>query len=208
MSQAPQVPAIRILRFWTEYKLNPDGSTREIDMVEYGPVGLTHMRTTRDSITRLAKVRPIDPFSEDEAAKIAAFRWALIEPQYRAWKKGQDMPDSGMPLSAWPALAAEQLEIIRGCGLRSVEELADANDATLSAINLPNARTLKEQAKLFLSARDRQAVANRVEATETENKALRDQLEEMRQMMLEMQQQRDEEVKARTAEKKVKEKAA
>lgn len=204
-----QVATIRVVRFWTEYKTASDGTMREIDMVEYGPVGQIHMRTTRDTVSRLSKVRPVDPYSEDEGAKLAGIRWSIIEPQYRAWKKGQDVPEDGTPLAAWPGLTAEQLEIVRHTGLRSIEELAGANDAVLSQIKLPNTNSLREQAKLFLASKDKHAMANRFSAVESENKDLKDQLEEMRKIVLELQRARDADLNERVEEKrKSKDKAA
>lgn len=179
--------SVRVVKFWTEYKQNPDGTPREVDMVEYCGVGQAQYSTTRDTVSRISKVRPVDPMSEDEAAKMANLRWAAIEPAYRAWKSGQELPVNGTPLGAWPALTPEKADVLRSCGIRAVEELAEATETVINRIKLPGARDLKAQAALFLASFDKQATANRISAAEQENAALKADLEEMRQLLLEMQ---------------------
>lgn len=183
---------IRVLRFWTEYKVNADGSPRPIDMVEYGPAGGLQLRTNTATVTSLSKLRPVDANSEDEAAKIAHARWSAIEPMYRAWKDGQEIPAQGTPFAAWTGITQQQADILKMAGLRSVEDLAEASDSVMNTIRLPGIRGLQTTAKAFLASFDKQATAMRLEKAEQEAAASREQLEEMRQIMLDMQKQLDE----------------
>lgn len=184
--------SIRVLRFWTEYKINTDGSPRPVDMVEYGPAGGLQLRTNTATVSSLSKLRPLDANSEDEAAKMAHARWASIEPMYRAWKDGQDLPDQGTPFAAWNGITTQQADVLKMAGLRSVEDLAEATDSVMNSIKLPSIRKLHDTAKAFLLSFDKQATAMRLERAEQEAASSKEQLEEMRQIMLDMQKQLDE----------------
>lgn len=187
----------RVLKFWTVYRPNADGSLREIDMVAYAPIGMAQSRVTEDAVSRLSKLQPLEENSENEAAKMAHARWNFIKPAYDAWKTGQDVPTHGTPLSAWSGLTSEKAEIIKAAGVRTVEELAEANEMTITQIRLPGMIQLREQAKLFLASFDKSATAMRLQATEDENKALKSDLEEMKAMLLEMQGQMAEKKRGR-----------
>lgn len=192
---------LRILRFWPEYKPNPDGTLRAIDMIAYCAPGMAHMRVTVDAVSRLAKVRPYTANSEDEAAKLANLRWNAIKPAYDAWKKGEELPDSGTPLSAWLGITAEESAIVKQAGIRSVEELANANDTVLGHIKLPRVRDLREGAKMFVASKDQNATAMRVEAAEKKSAELESQLEEMRKILLDMQSEKQAAIDAAAAAK-------
>ena len=180
----------RILRFWTNYdRKNPDGSPRPVDMVEYCPVGMAQSRTTVATVSSLSKLQPWQPGSENEAARMAHDRWHLLEPAYKAWKEGNEIPTTGTALIAWPGLSKEQADIIKAGGLRTVEELAGATDMVLQHIRLPGMMDIREQAKRFLANFQVSAAAARQDELEKAVKSRDADLEEMKAIMLEMQRE-------------------
>ncbi len=117
MSKLP----ITIHRFYTVYEDDPKnpGTTRERDMVEFGPIGQgarTRAVERIDILNKAQKVAGANPASM--AAKVL---WEFIKPHYDAWKGNQELPASGTPLAAWNHLTPTQAEFLRTNGIRSVE---------------------------------------------------------------------------------------
>lgn len=180
----------RIIKFYTKY-ITRNGKTVPEDMVEYCAIGQAQRTTTPAYISQLRRVRS-DFDADDVAGRLAFERWEAIRPAYEAWKKGQEIPDSGHPLGAWPGITPEQADVLRTAGLRSVEDVAAASDGVMSRVQLPNARGLRDLAAKFLEARDAQKVADRMSERDLEVLTLKEQLEEMRQLMLAQQSAEDE----------------
>ena len=141
--------SLRVIKFWTNYAPNADGTVRSVDMVEYCAVGMAGKSTTVAPISALSKPRPMQPNSEDMAGRMAHDRWNAIRPAYEAWKAGHAAPVRGTPLAAWPGVTPEQAELVRIAGITSVEDLAEAPDTVISKIQLPGARDLKMSAIRF-----------------------------------------------------------
>lgn len=178
MSTAP----FRIVKFWTKY-VQRGGQTVPVDMVEYCAPGMAQRASTTAPVSMLAKVQPnID--ADNIAGQMALTRWRVIEPAYNAWKQGQELPQNGTPLAAWPGITPEQAEVFRQTGLRSVEEIADAGDSLLQRVQLPGTRDIRDNARRFLEAKDQARVADALAAKDEQINALTDQLEELRQMIL------------------------
>lgn len=179
--------SFRILKFWTTYSPMPDGSLKGTDMVAYCPIGGAQRSVIIDAVARLGKIRPVAANSEDEAGKMANARWGIIKPAYDAWKAGHEAPVNGTPLGAWPGITQEQAEALRMLGIRTVEEIAEASDGIITQIKLPQAREMRENAKRFLAAADKQKVANEVAKVQSENAEMKDQLEELKRIIMEQQ---------------------
>ena len=182
---------IRIVRFWTAYKTAKDGSVTPVDMVEYCQVGMAQRTTTTSPVHMLSKVRH-DLDDSNPVLKMAKDRWAVIGAAYNAWKQGNEIPTTGTPIGAWPALSPEQADVLRNAGLRTVEDVANASDGIIGRIQLPGLRQLQEQAKLFLGARDQVRVAADLADKDRKLAEMAQQLEEMRQIMNEQQAARDD----------------
>lgn len=92
---------------------------------------------------------------------------------YNAFKAGMKTPESGIPIEEVPWMRIELVDNLRRCGIRVAEQLANADDRTLSAIG-PGGRVLKERMNAWLEARnDDGATASKL--TE-ENKYLKDEI--------------------------------
>lgn len=89
------------------------------------------------------------------AGEVRSERWPQawldqLKAGYEAWKLGQTPPESGTPLTAWPALSPAQVKNWQQISIRTVEELAEANEETLSAYGM-GSRDMKARAGLFLA---------------------------------------------------------
>ena len=174
--------AIRIIRFWTKYPKR-NGEIVAEDWVEFCAPGRGATATTPAPISALSRViENHDP--QNTAAQMAHDRWNGIKPAYEAWKAGREIPTHGTPLAVWPGVTQEQADVIKTFGIRSVDELAGSPDSVLTRIQLPGIRVLQEQAKAFLLAKDQSRVADAISAKDGEIASLRDQLEELRQLVI------------------------
>lgn len=181
--------AISIVRFWTNYVPSEDGTMRGVDMVAYAPAGRQDRAVTTATVTSLSKLHPEHLAADNPAIAMAWARWRVIEPAYRAWKEGNEIPLDGTPLAAWPGISAEQCEVLKMMGIRTVEAFAEASDGIIGKVNFPSARALQTAARTWLGGADRQRTAAQMANLESENASLKSDLEEMRQIILEMQRE-------------------
>ena len=105
------------------------------------------------------------------ASEVRAERWPQawldqLKSGYEAWTRGQTPPEHGTPLSTWPALSPAQVKNWAQIGLRTIEELAEANEEALTAYGM-GARDMKSRARLFLeNAGDSAALVAKLRASE------------------------------------------
>lgn len=88
------------------------------------------------------------------AGEVKAERWPQawldqLRAGYDSWTRGQTPPESGTPLSTWPALSPAQVKNWAQIGIRTIEELAEVNEEALSAYGM-GSRDMKSRAALFL----------------------------------------------------------
>lgn len=172
----------RILKFYTKY-VTRDGKHEPVDMVDICGHGMAQSRVTPHSIKHLRAINP-NGDTDNPAWAMAKMRWDYIQPHYEAWKEGQELPASGTPLAAWPGVTPEQAEVLKGAGFRSVEDIAHATDSVIGRVPMPGIRDLANQARLFLDNKDTADVAAALVQKDREMAELREQLEEMRQLVL------------------------
>lgn len=183
MAQLQGDPGIRVLKFWTDYLPNGDGTFKEVDKVEYCALGGQNLATNVKSIREIKSVRPIEDPDNDLPGVFAKVRYDSIIPAYEAWKNGQDVPLDGTPLGAWPALSAEQVNLLRGQGIRSVEEVANMGEQIRSRVRLPNVQVLVDQAKAFISNKDKTALASDLANKDQKIRDLEEQVKEMYELL-------------------------
>lgn len=159
--------ALKIIpdQFRNEYITNADGSTSTREWVLLTKPGVMHSYATWYRITDQFKAR--------------SALWPAIQPAYDAWKRGQDAPETGTPLGAWPAINQEIAAAFRAVGVRSVEEVADIGESVMAKVRIPNVRRWKDEAKLFLKARDSRGIELTVKAQNEEIAALKAQIAEL-----------------------------
>ena len=147
-------PSIHVVRFWTDFRPSRIDAAKldPVDKVAYGPVGGTQRSVTICEVKRLSQIQPGGDDVTNPAISLARLRWDLIRPQYEAWKSGQEMPLVGTPLAAWNAVTPEQAEVLKSRGVKTVENIAELNDASIEGIPVPHMRELKRNAQRFLDS--------------------------------------------------------
>jgi len=99
---------------------------------------------------------------------LAAYKGAFQE-----WKAGREAPASGTPIEQWPPASPSQVKNLLDLRVRTVEDLAQANEETLGRLGM-GGRALKEKAVTWLqSAATGGKVAEQLAALQAENSDLR-----------------------------------
>ena len=175
---------IRIKEFYqqTEPVKNEQGKdTGEVivrDYVSYGPPHALDRQLTPVRVDRLLKAkRPSGNNNIHEQTS-----WALAEyvrPLYEAWKRGEELPEDGTPISVLTFLRKEELAVLKASGIKSVEDLAGLNDRDREAVKLPAMREKCAQAKRWLEAQDTNKAAAAMAARDAEIAELKAQMSEL-----------------------------
>lgn len=132
-------PNIVISRFWTEHEpVNGGQTVKEVDYCEVAKRGSTALMANK--IARWQKDNPAI--------------WSIIEPAYKAWKKGEaEIPTDGTPLEAWPAITSKgMVDHMKLLNIRTVEHLALATSADAERIGM-GATKLITLAKAFVESK-------------------------------------------------------
>jgi hypothetical protein len=81
------------------------------------------------------------------AASRFPVEWLVqIKEGHKAWKAGREMPIDGTPLANWPVISPGSLANCQGLHIRTIEELAGADDETIKRLGM-GAVTLQMRAK-------------------------------------------------------------
>lgn len=141
---------LMVVEFKTEYK-----GDRATDWVLLAPSGEGFDRTkTWHRVKDITPPTEIDDDSRDTPTMVDIVeRWKLIEPRYRAFKAGDELPEDGMPLAAWSGVSPEQAAVLRRIGIKSVEDVAAMGGATVDKLPFPNARKLPALAADYLAGK-------------------------------------------------------
>jgi len=103
--------------------------------------------------------------------------------KYKTWCETREVPEDGTSIIAWPAVSPAQVKAILDANVRTVEDLAAANESTLASIGM-GARALKEKAQAWLDTATstgktaeeldelRKSVAGLTKQLETANKTI------------------------------------
>lgn len=187
---------MKVVKFETRYGMK-DGEMKAVDWVELAPAGAS-FGSTRTWV-RVAELIPPEHLRTVQPAEIEqlsdfearlALRWQIIGPAYEAYKRSEDMPESGTPLAVWPGVTSAQAEVLRGMGYRTVEDVAAMDDRTVGGLKWPNARSLPETAKAYLGGQD-------VAAKDAEIATMKERMAAMEEM-LETKLTKDGKVDGRT----------
>jgi hypothetical protein len=172
---------IRVLGFKQDFK--PNGKT--IDWVHFTS-GDALKETGEPTHSTWMKVSDIQPpaviENDDGGIKLAALRsqWNQISAHYDAWKSGHEIPESGTPLGAWPALNSAEAEALKSVGIKTVEDVATQSEDRLARPVLPNMRELQRQAKMFLEGRGKAELEDKLRQLEEQNAAMLEMLAEQK----------------------------
>lgn len=179
-------PQIVPTDWWTEYVVDPNNPKEQIgvDYVKWVKKGTNGNAATCEKVARyMAKTD-----AHGNVIREAALEWSVLEPYYKAWKEGEEIPEIGTPLAAWPGASVQLVEALKKYKIKTVEDFAMSVDAALGGIPIPNIGQLRRTAHAFLEA---QRTTSQVEAALTAKDGIIDALKadmaEMREMMHQMQ---------------------
>lgn len=141
--------SVAAVEFWTDYVPDPADASKTVarDMVKWAKRGDLTTFAMVDQIKRIQ--RPMQEMENGE--RLPNPVWVAIKPAYDRWKSGQDIVEDGTALEAWPGLAKGQIKVLRASQIRTVEDLAAIGDGELGNIRLPDARRLRDRARLFIA---------------------------------------------------------
>lgn len=104
--------------------------------------------------------------------------------KYEAWRAGQEAPVNGFPVREWASINKATADNLVSAGVLTVEDLAAANEQTLTRIGM-GSRALKDKAQAWLdsatkngNAEELAAMRTKVDALEQTNADLRQKLEQ------------------------------
>lgn len=118
---------------------------------------------------------------------------------YAAWKEGREAPIDGTPLVSWPPISPAMLKELLGLRVRTVEDLAAANEETLARLGM-GARALKQQAVDWLATSNNIGkVAGQLTALQVKLEAQAKQIETLLQRNQSLEQQLHDEQTASKA---------
>lgn len=87
---------------------------------------------------------------------------------YENWRAGKEAPVNGTPIADWPPISPAQFKTLQSIGVRTVEDLAAANEEVISRVGM-GARALKQKAVDWLaSAKSGGKVAEDISALRAE----------------------------------------
>lgn len=70
---------------------------------------------------------------------------------YAAWKEGREAPETGVAIRNWPVASPAQVEMLLNLRIRTVEDLANANEEAISRMGM-GGRALKQKAVDWLAS--------------------------------------------------------
>lgn len=183
-------PTIRVLEFKETFEWNDKTGKhdRPVDWVHYGPA---HALQSTTIWARISDLKPRDDARRHDGNEnqrelkrdAMRIRWDMIEPAYKAWKEGSEIPEYGTALRSWPGLNKAQIEAFVRNGIRTVEELRDLPEGLIGKVQLPGVRDLKKQAAAWLEAADKNVATNKVVELEASVTALSEQLAAAMQLL-------------------------
>lgn len=147
MTVAMMQERLPYVRFETRAVEDREASVREgrymvknTDFVIIQPAG------AKDTIEKPA-AEWLQTFNHPSRMQIGAQYRAMFD----AWKSGNEIPEVGTPIKTWPVISPAEATNIINANVRTVEDLADANEQSLMRIGM-GARALKQKAQAWLDA--------------------------------------------------------
>ncbi len=112
---------------------------------------------------------------------LSAFKGAFAE-----WKAGREIPLNGTSVANWPVASPAQVKLLLDLIVRTVEDLAEANEETLNRLGM-GGRTLKQKAQDWLaSANDLGKVSEQLAGLRADNEALKQRNEQLEKQLREV----------------------
>ena len=158
---------------------------KDVDFVAITPQG------SKDRIERVASEWLAHIRRETRNQRFEEAWLEKYERAFRAYKDGQELPLEGTALAEWPVATPAQIRTLLAFGLRSVEDLARANEETIARLGM-GGRALKDKAANWLAtAHDVGKVSERISALEVENSRLQSENKSLAENCTLLQRQLD-----------------
>lgn len=213
---------IRVKRFWTMQEIVQEREPRPNPQTPGAPIGEAKLTAVDwvEYVNRVndqgmatssieERVKSLDPESlripagmdGGEKEMFFKYRWSQIEPSYLAWKEGNELPESGTPLGIWAGITAEQANVFKLAGIRSVEDIRDMTANDVQRVRLPNVTDIQKMAKLYLESSGIAAAAAREATKDAQIASMAERLDALQELLQEaMANKPDDEVESLRAE--------
>ena len=127
---------------------------------------------TRDRIEKEAKLWLADLEIGVQQERMPREWLHAFQRAYRDWCENRETPEFGIPVTDWPAIGPSQVRMLQDIGLRTVEQVAEANEEAVSRIGM-GGRALKSKAQAYLdAAKDTGKIAAELDAMRKKIEAL------------------------------------
>lgn len=142
-------------------------ATKDVDYAIITPAG------SKDRIEREVDVW-FTKLAQDVRAERFPSEWLQkYKHAYSEWKEGREPPLTGTDIRQWPLLTPAQLELMLHWKVRTIEDLAEANEETIGRFGM-GGRVLKDKAVTWLKeAKSIGISAEKVTQLEQENRDLK-----------------------------------
>lgn len=129
----------------------------------------------------------LDMLKKEVAGGRFSQQWlANFEAAFKAWEDGNDLPANGVAIRNWPPATPAEVKMLQDLKILTVEDLANSNEAALSAIGI-GGRQLRERARAWLQiaaagapAEELSALRQQVAEAQAQNENLLAQMQTMR----------------------------
>ena len=126
---------------------------------------------TRDRVEREAQAW-LDNIREGvNQERIPASWLPLYEAALKNFTESRETPENGTPVRDWAAIPASQVTMLLDMNVRTIEDVAAANDETINRIGM-GGRALKQKAQAWLDSADTGKVAGELEDLRVQNETL------------------------------------
>lgn len=164
-----------IINFKTDYSKG-----KQVDWVLVAP-----RDSSLDKVQTWHRVKDLKPkevvdqdMADSEHYRALLDRWELISPAYEAWKAGEAMPETGMPLAAWAGVTAEQAELLKKMHILTVEHVAEMSRDDTAKLPWPNSSKLPKLAADFLASKEKSETTAEIDAMREKMAAMEEMLAE------------------------------
>lgn len=141
---------------------------------------------SKDCIERKAD-EWFDKLKQDVAEGRCPREWlAAFKEIYKEWCEGREAPVNGTPITDWPPVSPSQVKTLLSLHVRTVEDLAAANEEVLSRIGM-GGRALKQRAVDWLTSASSTGVASgEITALKAQNENLQARNEQLEAQLKEL----------------------
>ena len=156
--------------------------SKDVDFALITPMG------SKDRVERVVS-EWLEVLKQQAAEQRIPLEWVrAYKEAYAAWKEDREIPLDGHAIVNWPVASPAQVKLLLDLRVRTVEDLAQANEETIARLGM-GGRALKQRAVDFLDSREAGKVSGEMEKLRQENESLKVRNESIEAQLLTMQAQ-------------------